>query len=272
MLWTLTGTFEERVKTAALAGMQTVELTDEYTDWDDAALRKAKRYIESFGMTTEAVATRLSGNRPLAGRMGSMADSSSEPAFLAELKIAIGAAQTLEAPYVIVMSGTGVAGRSREDQYASLLDASKRAADLAAAANLTLVIEPVSDRGFYLTTCTEGLKLVKEVDNPHLRLLFNAYHEQVQQGNVAAALRDALEYTAVVHLADAPGRHDPGTGSMDFREIYRVLSKGGYSHTVGMEYLPKGELVASLRTAVDSFRAGVNERGGSPVPTEAGFV
>ena len=201
-----------------------------------------------------------------------MVNPADRDTFLSDLRNAIRVAQDLEASYIILRSGNEMPGRTRDEQYASMLDASKRAADLAAAANLTLIIEPVSDKGLYLTSCTEGLRLVREVDSPHLRLLFNVFHEHMQHGNVAATLREALEYTAVVHLADAPGRQDPGTGSIDFREIYRVLSKGGYSHTVGMEYVPKGDLVASLRKAVDGFRAGVNERGGTAASTEAGFV
>lgn len=273
MLWTLSGTFEERVKTAALAGIQNVELLDEYTKWSDAAaLRRAKRYIDSFGMIAETVsATRNGSARPV-----SMVNPGDRDNFLVNLKAAIRIAQDLETPYIILTSGDEVAGQTRDEQYASMLEGAKRAVDLAAAANVTLIVEPLNNKidhkGVYLTTCTEGVKLVKEVDSAHLRLLFNVYHEQVQQGNVTATLRDALEYTALVHIADAPGRDDPGTGSIDFREVYRVISKGGYSHTVGMEYLPKGDPVGSLRTAVDSFRAGVNERGGLAASTEAGFV
>jgi hydroxypyruvate isomerase len=87
-----------------------------------------------------------------------------------------------------------------------------------------------------------------------VRLLFDLYHEQVQMGNVARTMLEALPYVKVFHVADNPGRHDPGTGEMNYTFLYKEIKKAGYKGHITMEYLPLGEQVQSLIAAVDSMR------------------
>jgi hydroxypyruvate isomerase len=103
----------------------------------------------------------------------------------------------------------------------------------------------------------EGLRLVKEVNNPSFKLLFDLYHEQVQVGDVTRSLTEASPYVAVFHVADNPGRHDPGTGEMNYAHIYKTIQKTGFGGYICMEYLPVGEPVASLKKSVDEMRANV---------------
>ena len=95
---------------------------------------------------------------------------------------------------------------------------------------------------------------MREVANPHVKLLFDIYHEQVQAGNVIGTLTEAAPHVAVFHVADSPGRHEPGTGELDWPNIYKAIQKSGYSGYVTMEYIPTGEQVASLVKALDGFR------------------
>jgi hydroxypyruvate isomerase len=195
-------------------------------------------------------------------RQVSMVDPAERENFLADVRRAITFAKKLEVPQIILMSGNAIAGRTHDDQYASLLEGTKRAGDLAAEASLTMIVEPlnslVDHKGFFLTTCTEGLKLIREVDNPHVRLLFDIYHEQVQEGNVIRTLTDAAPYTAVFHVADSPGRHEPGTGEINYRNVYKAIQKTGFSGYLTMEYLPLAEQTASLIKATDEFRAALS--------------
>jgi hydroxypyruvate isomerase len=159
------------------------------------------------------------------------------------------------------MGGNEQPGMNYDQQYASLVESGKRAADLAAKANVKLIFEPlnskVNHKGYFLTTCVEGLKLVKDVDNPHFRLLFDIYHEQVQIGNVIRTAVAAAPFVAVYHIADNPGRNDPGTGEMSYPNIYKAIQKTGYAGYICMEYLPLGEPVASLKKSLDELRANV---------------
>jgi hydroxypyruvate isomerase len=156
------------------------------------------------------------------------------------------------------MSGNAIPGRSYEDQYKSLVEGAKRAAELAAAAKLTLIFEPLNNRvnhkGYFLPTCREGLRLVTDVASPHLKLLFDIYHEQVQTGDVTRTLIEATPHVAVFHIADNPGRNDPGTGEINYPHMYKTIAKTGYSGYIALEYLPLGPPVESLKKAVDDMR------------------
>jgi hydroxypyruvate isomerase len=255
MLWTLKGSFDEKLEIAARAGIQSVELVGEYAAWSDADITSVKKTAQSFGLGMDA----LLGSPDWQKRPVSMVDPAHREAFLADVHNAIAYARKLDISQIILMSGNAIPGRTHDEQYASLLEGARRAGDLVAEANLTAIIEPlnslVNHKGFFLTTCTEGLKLVREVDNPHVRLLFDLYHEQVQEGNVIRNLIDAAPLTAVFHVADNPGRNDPGSGEMNYPNIYRAIQKTGFAGHLAMEYLPLADPVASLTKSMDGFRA-----------------
>src|SRR4051812_22016838 len=254
MLWTLKGSFEEKLQIAAKAGIQSVELVDEHIRWTDEEIRSMKKLAVSLGLGMDTIiATPSWGSRPV-----SMVNPDQRDNFLKDVEQSIVFAKKLEIPQIILMSGNEIPGKTHDEQYASLLEGTKRAGDLAAKANLTLIVEPlnakVNHKGFFLTTCVEGLKMMKDVDNPHVKLLFDIYHEQVQIGNVIRTLTDAAPHVAVFHIADNPGRNDPGTGEMNYANIYKAIQKTGYSGYICMEYLPVADPVASLKKAVDEMR------------------
>ncbi len=87
--------------------------------------------------------------------------------------------------------------------------------------------------------------------------MFDLYHEQVQQGNIIRKLTEAAAYVAVFHVADNPGRHDPGTGEIDYANVYKAIAKTGFSGYLTMEYLPLGDQIASLTKAIDGFRSSI---------------
>ena len=254
MLWTLKGSFEEKLETAARAGVQSVEMVGEYADWTDTDIARVKKLARSFRLGMDVlIATPDWQKRPV-----SMVDPAQRENFLADLRKAIVVANQLEVPQILLMSGNAIPGRTHEEQYASLLEGCKRAGDLVAAANLTAIVEPlnslVNHKGFFLTTCVEGAKLIRQVDSPHVRLLFDVYHEQVQAGNVIRTLTEAAGIVAVFHIADNPGRNDPGTGEIKYHNVYKAIQKTGYSGYVAMEYLPLGDQVDSLTKALNDFR------------------
>ncbi|MSV29514.1 MAG: hypothetical protein EXQ52_12350 [Bryobacterales bacterium] len=257
MLWTLKGTFEEKLEAAARAGIQSVELVAEHVNWTDQDIARIKKLAQSLKLAMDTIiATPDWGKRRV-----SMVDPAEREAFLADVKQSITFAQKLGIPQIILMSGNEIAGRTHAEQYSSLLEGTKRAGDLASKGGVTLIVEPlnslVNHKGFFLNNCVEGLKLVKEVDNPHVKLLFDLYHEQVQLGNVTRTAVAAAPWVAVYHVADNPGRNDPGTGEMNYANIYKAIQKTGYKGYMTMEYLPLGDQVASLTKAVGEFRATV---------------
>jgi len=257
MLWTLKGSFEEKLQIAAKAGLQSVELVGEHANWSDQQIGEMKKLARSFGLGMDTIIAQPDwGSRPV-----SVVDPAQRANFLKDVEKALVFADKLEIPQIIVMSGNEIPGRTHAEQYASLLEGCKRAGEMASKADKTLIVEPlnnkVNHKGFFLSTCVEGLKLMKEVDNPHVKLLFDIYHEQVQIGNVIRTLTEAQPYVAVFHIADNPGRNDPGTGEMNYPNIYKAIAKTGYSGYICMEYLPLADPIASLKKSVDEMRANV---------------
>ena len=257
MIWTVKGSFEEKLETAARAGLQSVELVGEHTEWSDADIKRVKKLVRSLKLGIDTISATPNWSRmPV-----SMVDPAQRDNLLKEVGGNIVFAQKLEIPTLLLMSGNAIEGRSRRQQYASLIEGCKRCGELAAKAGVKLIVEPLNDKvnhkGFFLTTCVEGLSLVKEVDNPHVRLLFDIYHEQVQIGNVIRTIREAASRTEVFHVADNPGRNDPGTGEMNYPNIYKAIQKAGYKGYITMEYLPLGDPVKSLTKAVDQMRAAI---------------
>jgi hydroxypyruvate isomerase len=90
---------------------------------------------------------------------------------------------------------------------------------------------------------------VKAVDHPQVRFLYDLYHEQIAEGNLIEKIQKNLSYISVIHIADVPGRHEPGTGEINFVNIYRKLIELKYDGMVAMEFRPTGDPVAMLRAA-----------------------
>ena len=254
MLWTLKGSLDERLEATAKSGIPSVQLVTEWTPWDDAEHRRVGRLLQSLKLGVDA----LLGQPDWKKRPVTLVDPAHREGFLADLRRAITAAKRLACPRIILMSGDERAGVPRAPQYASLVEGLKRAGEIAARENVTLILEPlnslVNHPGYFLTSGVEGLKAIQEADNPHVKLLFDIYHQQVQEGNIIDTLTKNIQHIAVFHVADCPGRHDPGTGELHYANIYRAIRKAGFQGHIAMEYLPLGEQVASLSQAVADLR------------------
>lgn len=257
MLWTLRGTFEQKLEIAAKAGCQSVELVGEHLPWSIAQGEEMKKLAASLRLTMDTISAMPNwGKEPV-----SMVDPAQRDSMLKEVARNIEHAKRLEIPQLLLMSGNAIAGRSWDDQYASMLEGCKRAGELAAKAGVTMIIEPLNNKvdhkGFFMATCVDGLRMVKETGNPHVKLLFDIYHEQVQIGNVTRTIAEAAAHVTVFHVADNPGRHEPGTGELDYTNIYRAIKKTGFAGYLTMEYLPIGDQTTTLAAAVQQMKAAI---------------
>ncbi|HYM09266.1 MAG TPA: TIM barrel protein [Bryobacterales bacterium] len=257
MLWTLQGSFDEHLETAAQAGISSTQLVSEWANWSDAEFSRINALRRSLRLGVDALLAQTDWkHRPV-----TLVNPADRAGFLADLRRAFVAAQKLECPRIILMSGDNRPGVPHDEQLASIVEGMKRGGELAARENLTLIIEPlnslVNHPGYFLTSAVEGLQAVKQVDNPHVKLLFDIYHEQVQEGNIIDTLTRNIDLVAVCHVADCPGRHDPGSGELNYPNIYRAIAKAGFRGHVAMEYLPIGDPVASLTRAVADLRKAV---------------
>jgi hydroxypyruvate isomerase len=82
-----------------------------------------------------------------------------------------------------------------------------------------------------------------------VQFLYDIYHEQMGYGNLIDKLDKHIDVIGLIHIADVPGRHEPGTGEINYGNIYRKMGQLGYRHNVAMEFMPTGDPVVTLRDA-----------------------
>lgn len=246
MLWTLKGTFEQKLEIAAKAGCESVELVGEHLEWSDADVKAKLATAKSLKLGMDTISAMPNwGKEPV-----SMLDPAQRPSMLKEVARQIEWAKRLEIPQLLLMSGNAIAGRSFDEQFASMLEGCKRAGEMAAKAGVTMIIEPLNNKvdhkGFFMSNCVDGLRMVKETNSPHVKLLFDIYHEQIQLGNVTRTVVEAAPHVRVFHIADNPGRHEPGSGEINYPWLLGHLDRLGYGGWIGCEYKPAGDTVAGL--------------------------
>ncbi len=123
------------------------------------------------------------------------------------------------------------------------------AADMLGAEGILLQLEPVNRRdmpGAYVATTAEYERLAARIGAPNLRLQYDFYHMQIMQGDLVATFRRLAPVISHVQIADNPGRHEPGTGEINFDFILTELVRLGYAGWVGLEYAPLGRVADGL--------------------------
>ena len=250
MIWTLNklGTFEENLERVALAGYHHVELVGEFKKWSEEDYRRILARMETLKISVDAT----SGVGP------GFADPSGGDTFLSALKGLIPAAKRLECKQIILLSGKRIDGAPAGSQHAASIEALKRAADVLSSAGLVAVIEPIDrieNPTIYLDGVTEAFEIVKAVGSPNVRVLYDVYHEQREFGNLIEKFEAHIDQVGLIHIADVPGRHEPGTGEINYLNIYRKLAQLDYKGTIAMEFYPTGDIVETLRRARDQARS-----------------
>jgi len=160
--------------------------------------------------------------------------------------------QELECNRLILQTGNKVAGLSLDQMRANCIETLQRGGDIVAKDNIELLIEnidPEENPKYFLTSSAEGFEIVRAVGNPHVKFLYDFFHEQIAEGNLIAKLQRNVDLVGLIHVADVPGRHEPGTGEINYPNIFRKLGQLGYSRYVAMEFIPQGETVAALQDA-----------------------
>jgi hydroxypyruvate isomerase len=244
MLWTIYRDlpFEQRLQKVTQAGYHAVELVGEFKDWSDQDFRNVDRKKRELGLTFDATS----------GLHASLCDPSKRDEFLSEVRAILPVMDKLQCNKLIVLTGNKVPGLSPQEHHASCVEGLKRAADLASPHNVQILLEnidPEENPKYFLTSVAEGFEIVREINSPHVRFLYDFFHEQISEGNLIEKLEKNIDLVGLVHVADVPGRHEPGTGEIHYPNIYRKLAQLKYDRYVAMEFLPTGDPVASLRVA-----------------------
>ena len=229
--------FVERIRALAKAGFPAFEFWS-WSGKDLQAIAEAKKreslQVAAFGVNTGA---------PLV-------DPASRPTFVEGTRRAIEVAHALECKTLIVTVGNEMAAEPRERQHAAIVEALRAAAPVAEQGGVTLVVEPlnvlVNHKGYYLASSAEGFGIVAEVGSPGVRLLYDIYHQQITEGNLIQNITRNIDLIGHFHSADVPGRHEFGTGEINYRNVIAAIDEAGYRGYVGLEFGPSTTPEASL--------------------------
>jgi hydroxypyruvate isomerase len=140
-------------------------------------------------------------------------------------------------------------GLDREAQRECLVQNLAAAAPLAADAGVLLTVEPlnpVDNPGYFLTSSREGLELVGRVGHANVKFQFDTYHLQRMEGNLTSTLVSNIDLIGHIQFADVPGRHEPGTGELNFAHLVAAAEAAGYQGCIGLEYQPLSPGAAAL--------------------------
>ena len=235
--------FLERFAAAARTGFTGVEFLFPY-DFEAPQIADALR---SNGLSL--VLHNLPAGDWASGERGIACLPSRVDEFRAGVGRAITYATALGCPRVNCLAGLLATGADARQARSTLIANLRFAAAELQAAGLALLLEPVNTRdvpGFFVSRNRDALAIIDEVDADNLTLQFDIYHTQVMDGDLARAFEAALPRIGHVQLADNPGRHEPGTGEINYPFLFKRLDELGYAGWIGCEYKPRTTTEAGL--------------------------
>ena len=239
--------FLERFAAAAADGFRAVECQFPYA-WPAAevAARLDAAGLEQVLINTpgSSAARGVPDRSPTADEKGLAAVPGCEDDFREAFALALDYATALRCPRIHAMAGLRDVEAGADRQTAVFVANLRWAAERAAAAGVTVLIEPINVRdtpGYFLNRQAEAHAIVAAVDHPSVRVMLDLYHCQIVEGDVATALRRWLPTGRVGHLqiAGVPERHEPDLGELHYPYLFDVVDSLGWTGWIGCEYRPR---------------------------------
>ena len=269
MLWPLPGSMKQKLDAVVAAGLTHVSLTSEHARWTAADRSEFAHALNDRGLRVHMIA----GNPrydPQEAFGHSMCDPAKRPALLDDIRCSAGAASELGARTLLLLAGNIQEGMPRERQYEELLESSKRCADVAERVDCLLVLEPLNSKldhpRHFLVDVREAARISATVGSRRLTVAVDLYHQEAECRDAVAAFASVASATSMVHVADFPGRGEPGSGGLDFDAIYRILRDARHPIDVVFEYEHTGDPSASLERAITTMRNALRDTMRPPPP------
>jgi len=169
------------------------------------------------------------------------ADAAKLPDLLKVTETAIADAKTLNCTQFTVTGHSLIEGMSREAQLAGYQAGLTRMAPMLEAAGVTALVEPfnrVNHLNHLLNGSQPGLPMIRAVNSPRVKLLWDFYHMQLEDGDLIEKFNAGADQVAHVQIGDVPGRHQPGTGEVNHANLIKAVRAAGYRGKIGLEFLP----------------------------------
>lgn len=218
-----------------------------FTAWEDneAAIRPVEeqeamaKALQQRGMTMGVFVVSLpkwAEFRPvLSGN-----DDGDRQAFLADVRKAVDVAKRLNAKWMTVVPGFIDRKVPMEIQTGRIIDIMRRAAEIMEPHGLVMVMEPlntiVNHPGVFLQTVAQGYAVARGINSPSVKVLADLYHEQIQAGNLINTMQSCWDEIAYLQFGDNPGRKEPTSGEINYRNVVRWLREKKFAGVIGMEH------------------------------------
>ncbi len=166
-------------------------------------------------------------------------DSNKRAEFLDDIQKSVAVAKRVNARWMTVVPGHVDLRLSMGYQTANVVESLKQAAALLEPHNLTMVLEPLNFRdhpGLFLTKSPQAYEICKAVDSPACKILFDIYHQQIQEGNLIPNMEASWDEIAYVQIGDNPGRKEPTTGEINYTNVFKFIHEKGFQGILGMEH------------------------------------
>ncbi|MDL5363257.1 hydroxypyruvate isomerase family protein [Halalkalicoccus sp. NIPERK01] len=244
--------FVDRIDRVADHGFDTVE----FWTWPDKDLDAVEARLDEHDVSVAGMAANTEPRRPEELERA-LTDPTKQDAVVGDIEESIEVAERFDCPNLIVLVGPEVEDYTRAEMYESVVACLREVAPTAEAAGVTLIVEPlnttVDHGGYFFEESSVGFDIVREVESPAVKINFDIYHQQITEGNIISTITENLDAIGHVHVADVPGRHEPGTGELNYPNILAVLDDAGYDRHVGFEYSAAGDddrALAAIRELV----------------------
>ncbi len=232
----------ERYQAAARAGFKGVEIAFPY----ETPAAELGRVLSDLDLSLVQVLAPFDwdgGERGMAALPGRQAD------FRRSMETAIEYGGRVGKPMIHVMPGNIGPELDRKACMDNFLENIAWAADTAAAAGMTLILEPCCEARFpqfLYHRLSEGADVIRAVGRENVKLCFDTYHVQMEEGGITARLQEFFPYIGHIQIGNVPGRHEPGTGEIHFPYLFEQIEKLGWDRWIGCEYTPSGHTLDTL--------------------------
>lgn len=236
--------FLDRFERAARAGFKGVEYQFPY-GWDKEQLTE---HLGKHGLVQ--VLYNLPAGNWEKGERGIACIPGREGEFQEGVGKAIEYARVLRCPMVNCLAGKIPTGVSPDKIRQTLVNNLRFAAKAMEKEGVRLLIESLNHQdvpGFSIVHTCDALQLIEEVNHPNLSIQYDIYHMQIMEGNLTKTILGSLARIGHIQVADNPGRHEPGTGEINFTNLFRSIDEAGYDGWIGCEYIPAGKTEDGLK-------------------------
>jgi 2-dehydrotetronate isomerase len=227
---------EERIAAARKAGFDAIEHPQPFAIPADRMVAYLKAEGLTFSQMAAATGNASRGEKGLTALLGREAD------FRQALEQSLDYAEAIGCPFVHPMAGVPAEGLDPERVWEVYLRNLEHTAERCATRGIKVLVEAISTAavpGYFMSTMDLALRAADIIGRDRIHFLIDTFHARATGFDAEAFIAENMARIGHVHIADHPGRHEPGTGSVDFMRLLAALKVSGYEGAIGFEYIPR---------------------------------